>query len=377
MKKISFLIVGALISMNVFAQPDVTSAYNANKAGEYDKAVGFIEKALGDPKANVKEKTWRYRGMIYSNGSKDPSFVAKYPGAAQTAKESFFKAMEIDSKNEYILENQGALAELQVVFLDMAQKEFQKEDFCKAAEGFYSSKEISEKFNILDSAAIFNAAFCYDRCGKTEQALAGYAKSAEIGYNVPDVYMYMAEIHTKSGDKDKAMKVLTEARAKYPKDSNLLRTEVNVYLTDNQYDKAEALLKSLAENDQKNETVWFVLGVTYEKLGKKAEQESSYRKAVEIKPDYYDALFNLGAMYFNDGLEKEKICNEIPPRETAKYNDCTSQCKILFGKAVEFLERAQKLKPQEKEIMSALKDAYYKAENMDGYNKMKTLLGGK
>jgi tetratricopeptide (TPR) repeat protein len=363
--------------MNVFAQPDVTSAYNANKAGEYDKAVGFIEKALGDPKANVKEKTWRYRGMIYSNGTKDPSFMAKYPGAAQTAKESFFKAMEIDSKNEYILENQGALAELQVVFLDMAQKEFQKEDFCKAADGFNSSKEISEKFNILDSAAIFNAAFCYDRCGKNEQALAGYARSAEIGYNVPDVYMYMAEIHTKSGDKDKAMKVLTEARAKYPKDSNLLRTEVNVYLTDNQYDKAEALLKSLAENDQKNETVWFVLGVTYEKLGKKAEQESSYRKAIEIKPDYYDALFNLGAMYFNDGLEKEKICNEIPPRETAKYNDCTSQCKILFGKAVEFLERAQKLKPQEKEIMSALKDAYYKAENMDGYNKMKTLLGGK
>jgi tetratricopeptide (TPR) repeat protein len=377
MKKISFLIVAALINMNVFAQPDVTSAYNANKAGEYDKAVGFIEKALGDPKANVKEKTFRYRGTIYLNVAQDPAFAPKYPGAAQTAKESFFKAMEIDSKNEYILENQVALAELQVVFLDMAQKEFQKEDFCKAAEGFTSSKEISEKFAIVDTAAIFNAAFCYDRCGKTDQALTGYAKSAELGYNVPDVYMYMAEIHTKAGNKEEAMKVLTEARAKYPKDSNLLRTEVNVYLNDNQYDKAEALLKSLAENDQKNETVWFVLGVTYEKLGKKAEQESSYRKAVEIKPDYYDALFNLGAMYFNDGLEKEKLCNEIPPRETAKYNDCTGQCKVLFGKAVEFLERAQKLKPQEKEIISALKDAYYKAENMDGYNKMKTLLGGK
>ena len=49
------------------AQADVTSAYMANKDGDYEKAAEYIEKALGNQKAIAKEKTWRYRGQIYLN----------------------------------------------------------------------------------------------------------------------------------------------------------------------------------------------------------------------------------------------------------------------------------------------------------------------
>ena len=37
------------------------SAYNANKEGDFATAATYIEQAIQNPKANVKNKTWRYR----------------------------------------------------------------------------------------------------------------------------------------------------------------------------------------------------------------------------------------------------------------------------------------------------------------------------
>jgi tetratricopeptide (TPR) repeat protein len=374
MKKIGIALLLAATVKVASAQGDVVSAFNANKDGKYEEAVTFIEKAASDPKATGKEKYWRYRGNIYMNVANDATLAAKYPNAIQIAKESYFKSMELDKAKDYYVDVQNSLGGLQSLTLQRAQDSYNAKDFCSAADNFTIAREISEKFSLVDSSAIFNSSFCYERCGKTDLAMAGYAKCGEIGYNVPDVYMYIAEIHQKAGNNELALKTLSDARAKYPKDASLLRSEVNIYLTAEQYDKAETLLKSLVEADPKNETIWFVLGVTYEKLNKRTEEEEAYKKAIELNGSYYDALFNLGAMYFNDGLEKEKICNEIPAREKAKYDDCVAANKVMFANAVQALESAYNLKSSEKEIIAALKDAYYKGGNMEGYNKMKALL---
>ena len=180
-KKISMLFAVACLSTTAIAQPDVTSAFNANKAGKYEEAVTYIEKALSDPKATSKEKTWRYRGSIYLNIAKDPVLSEKYPNAAKLCQESFFKAMEVDAAGDYKEENKGALGDLQGLILSKAAKQYETEKFCDAAENFDSAKQISAKFGLTDSVGIFNAAYCYDRCGKYDQAVEGYTKSAAIG----------------------------------------------------------------------------------------------------------------------------------------------------------------------------------------------------
>jgi len=370
-KRISLLVVAFTAVVSAHAQADVTSAYNANKAEEYDKAVTYIEKALTDPKATGKEKTWRYRGNIYLNVARSPKFAAQYPNATQLSKESFFKAIELDASNDYTNENKLALSELQGIVLEQAGKQYEAGDFCHAADNFTISNDISSKFAIVDSAAIFNTAYCYDRCGKTDLALAGYTQSAKIGYNIPSVYIYISDIYTREGKTEEARKVLTDARAKYPKDVELLRSEVNMLLGEQKYDQALEQLKSLSESDPNNETIWFVLGATYEKLGKVPEQEAAYKKATDIKPDYFDALFNLGATYYNQGVEKLKECDKIPPREQAKYDDCTASANVQFNKSIEYLERAYNQQPADKEIMSALMEAYVRVGNTEGQKKMK------
>jgi len=374
MKKVLSFILFFALATSIIAQADVTSAFNANKAGDYDKAVTFIEKSLSDPKATGKEKTWRYRGNIYYNILTSPEHAAKYPNAAQLAKESYFKAMELDNSNDYINENKVALASIQGVILDKASKQYETGDFCGAADNFTTSSEISNKFGILDSASIFNNAYCNDRCGNADLAIAGYKKSAEIGYNVPDVYIYMSDIYLKQGKTEEAKKMVADARAKYPNNAELLRSEVNFLLNDQKYTEALELLKSLADKDGSNATIWFVLGATYEKLGNVDEQEKAYKKSLEIDPKYYDALFNLGATYYNRGVEKLKECDKIPPREQAKYNDCTAQGDVFFNKAVEHLEKAYQQKNEDKEIISALMEAYARVGKVEESKKLRAEL---
>lgn len=375
MKRICLFFTALAIVSISQAQPDVTSAYNANKAGEYDKAVEYIEKALVDAKAVVKEKTWRYRGSIYLNIAGDPKFAPQFPQAIELSKTSFFKALELDKDKEYINENTLSLSTLQTLVLDKASKDYSANDFCGAAKNFQISNEISSKFNIVDSIAIFNSAYCNDRCGNIDEAIAGYKQSAAIGYNVPSVYMYISELYTKAGKTEEAKKTLSEARAKYPKDVELLRSEVNALLAEQKYDQALNLILDLTAADASNETIWFVLGATYEKLGRVADQESAYKKAVELNPKYYDALFNLGATYYNNGVELLKECDKIPPRESAKYDDCTAKATVHFNNSIQQFEKAYNEKPSDKEIMSALMEAYVRVGNMEGQKKMKEALG--
>jgi tetratricopeptide (TPR) repeat protein len=238
MKKVLFLSLSLLASTCAFAQPSVTNAFNANKEGDFEAAVGFIETAITDPKATSKEKTWRYRGDIYLNVASDPALLAKYPNAIQLSKESYFKNLELDKYGDYKVEVTGSLGKLQLLVSAMTDQQLKEDNYCGAADNFITISDISAKFAIVDSASLFNAGLCYDKCGNNAKALENYKKCADIGYNIPDVFRYMSEVYMKDGKKEEARKVISDARAKYPKDAELLRTEVNIYLGEEQYEKA-------------------------------------------------------------------------------------------------------------------------------------------
>jgi tetratricopeptide (TPR) repeat protein len=374
MKRI--LMISAVLSMalHAYAQPDVTSAYNANKQGDFAKAVEYIEKAINDPKASVKEKTWRYRGDIYRNVLNSPDLSSKYPDAVTLCMDSYLKSMELDNKKDYIKENSMALDNLRLFVLDLAIKQYQSNDFCNASNNFATGRNISQKLGAIDTVSIFNGAYCADRCGKSEEALAGYAESVRLGYNLNQSYVSMVDIYTNMGKKDEAKKVLSEARANNPKDSDLLRAEVNLYLKDEKYDQALGLLKDLTIQDPKNEIIWFVLGITCEKLGKFDEQESAYLKAIEINPKYYDALFNLGITYYNKAAKEYNECSKIPRGQEAKYDACVESANVTVAKAIGYFEAAYAEKPTDKEIITALKEAYVRVGNLEGKKRMEDAL---
>ncbi|MFM7813607.1 MAG: hypothetical protein ACKO66_03735, partial [Flavobacteriales bacterium] len=89
MMKQLFCMLIISISLNAFAQADLTNAFYANEEKDYDKAIEYLDKASQNPKSVAQEKYWRYRGDTYHHIIMSPTHAAKYPDAAKNMIESY------------------------------------------------------------------------------------------------------------------------------------------------------------------------------------------------------------------------------------------------------------------------------------------------
>ena len=63
-------------------------------------------------------------------------------------------------------------------------------------------------------------------------------------------------------------------------------------------------------------------GSIYDQKKEFVKAEADYKKAIELKADYFDALYNLGALFFNNGAEIYNQANDLPLKEIKKRRSC-------------------------------------------------------
>ena len=363
MRNFATLMALAAISFQGLAQKEVVSAYNANKEGDYATAASYIEQAIENPKANVKNKTWRYRGEIYLNISKDSTLFAAFPDALTIAKDSYMKAKELDTKGSYAQECQIGLGQVQMAASNAGITQYNTGDFGRAGGFFDLSAEIASAFEATDTMALYNSALCYEKAGNVELAVARYQACADIQYQVPNVFLFISNLYRTSGQEDLALQTLADARKAYPREQSLIIEELNIYLTNEEFDKAKENLALAAEQDPTNEILWFSLGSVLDNLGNADEAIEAYLKALEVKADYFDANYNLGALYFNQAVQGINEANDMwKPRMTKTESDAQKKleddAKALFATAKPYLEAAHAVDADDVETMRSLRDVY-------------------
>ena len=358
------------ICVQGFGQKEVVSAYNANKEGDFATAATYIEQAIQNPKANVKNKTWRYRGEIYLNISKDSALFAAYPDALVRAKDSYMKAQELDSKGSYASEIQVGLGQVQMAASNAGIGNYNTGNFGAAGAFFDLGAEIAQAFEATDTMAIYNSALCYEKAGEVDLAVARYRACANIEYQVPNVFLFISNLYRQNGREAEALETLAEARGLYPREQSLIIEEWNSYLTNEEFDKAKENLALAAEQDPTNEILWFSLGSVLDNLGNADEAIDAYMKALEIKVDYFDANYNLGALYFNQAVQGINAANDMwKPRMTKSESDAQRQleddAKALFETAKPYLEAAHATDADDLETMRSLRDIYARTGDDD------------
>ena len=370
MRNFATLMALAAISFQGLAQKEVVSAYNANKEGDYATAASYIEQAIENPKANVKNKTWRYRGDIYLNISKDSTLFAAFPDALTIAKDSYMKAKELDTKGSYAQECQIGLGQVQMAASNAGITQYNTGDFGRAGGFFDLSAEIASAFEATDTMALYNSALCYEKAGNVELAVARYQACADIQYQVPNVFLFISNLYRTSGQEDLALQTLADARIAYPREQSLIIEELNIYLTNEEFDKAKENLALAAEQDPTNEILWFSLGSVLDNLGNADEAIEAYLKALEVKADYFDANYNLGALYFNQAVQGINEANDMwKPRMTKTESDAQKKleddAKALFATAKPYLEAAHAVDADDVETMRSLRDVYARTGDDD------------
>jgi tetratricopeptide (TPR) repeat protein len=135
---------------------------------------------------------------------------------------------------------------------------------------------------------------------------------------------------------------------------------INIYITSGKPDDAMKYLDLAIKQDPENPSYYFAQGKLLDDIGRKDEAIKSYETAIEKNPDYFDAHYNLGALYYNEGVKQMDIARAVPPNENAKYEEELAKCDNWWLKALPYMEKCYKLNNKDISTIESLKNLYYR-----------------
>ncbi|MBL0048460.1 MAG: tetratricopeptide repeat protein [Bacteroidetes bacterium] len=390
MKKAVVLLALVGLSTLVNAQnKNIVSAINYfgyfmkdKNASDLAEAKKYIDLATEHEETKTKAKMWINRAQIYQaiSDSKDEKAKALSPNPLEEAAKAYQQTIKYDEKKVYT-EAPGNLMYCANSFLNTGVAFFNEKNYGKAVEYFEKSIQINkESFNKIDSNAIFNASLAADRGNMTDKAKLYFQQLIDMNYggaaDGARNYSMLAAVYNKENNTEKYLATIAAGRKAFPNDKDLIIEELNFYLKAGKDKEALANLDLAIKNDPTNQTLHFALGTIYDKLEQYENAEAAYKKAIEIKPDYFDALYNLGALYFNRGAKQTSLANDI--KDDAKYRAAMVKVDDIFKQSLPYLEKAEQVGSEDKvtfkDLLNTLKSLYARTEQTEKMNAIKEKL---
>ncbi|AZA55010.1 tetratricopeptide repeat protein [Chryseobacterium sp. G0201] len=197
---------------------------------------------------------------------------------------------------------------------------------------------------------------------KTEQT-----KSVE-----PDLYETLSTLLLNAKKNDEAVAIIEKGLAKYPNNAKLKEFQGTAYYQSGNNDKFLANLKEQLAKNPNDATNWYNLGVLQSKdPATTADAEASFKKAIELKPDFSNAYQNLVLITIGDD---SKAVEEINALRKSKPDDATKLIearKARFEKAIPSAEKWYQATPNDLNAVSTLKDIYNITKNQAKAAEMK------
>lgn len=361
MKKSILTMLILMISIVMIGQTNKrTSAYNYWRYGKLDLAKQEIDAAVQDEKTIMEAKTWFYRGNIYYDiaVSPDDKYKNLDPDPFGVSYQSYMKAKELDSKGEFKSDIEKYTTAIGEGYYNKGVQYYNEQKYKDAALNFEQAFNIGSSVNRVDTSALVNAAIAASLGNENQLARGYYTKLISMGVQKPDIYASLSEIYKAEGDTAMALQTVAQGRKLFPEDFNLLIAETNIFLASNEKEKAMGDLETALKMDSSNPSIFFAVGTIYDQMGDIAKATSAYENAIKIKPDYFEANYNLGALYVNQAAEILDKANDLPLDAVAQYEAEKAKADQMLEKSLPYLERANELLPEDVPTMVSLKEIY-------------------
>ncbi|HOY04457.1 MAG TPA: hypothetical protein PLO67_03580 [Saprospiraceae bacterium] len=413
MKKVLFALLGFfLITTAAQAQEDgpklvkqagkALTTYNQDPTGNKAKlaeAVQKIDQAFQTPEVKADASAWLLRGDIY-NRRLDSDITARVlnPQAPFTgdndallAYEAYKNAYDNPTAKKY--EKADALKGIQTVqgsLINIGGAKYENKDYEKAYLSYEASiqahnviatakgQSVLEDPSILNDQKYFTAviAAMAKRCKDAVPYLEELVKLDSAKAYEP---LYNCKIEM--GDEAGADKVLVEGRKKFPEDSGLLFAEINSYLKKGKLDELTSRLEQAIKQEPNNIGLYVTLGNVYdnlyqsmskEKNNEKAEQyfneaKKYYEQASAKDPKNVDAVYSLGALYYNKAAVRTQEMNALPDDFSSaglkKMKTLRDEILALFDQSLPYFQKAENINPNDVNTLIALNEIYARKED--------------
>ncbi len=160
-----------------------------------------------------------------------------------------------------------------------------------------------------------------------------------------EIYKNMALILIDQGKQEEAILAIQEARNANPDDVSLLMSEADLYLKTNNMVKYEAAVKEVIQKDPNNPDLYYNLGVVSYQNKDTKNAEIYYLKAIQLKPAYPNAFYNIAAIRLDEGQVLLDQMNKLgtTAAENKKYDILKEKRVVLLKDAMQLLEKTTSL----------------------------------
>jgi tetratricopeptide (TPR) repeat protein len=381
------------------------TSYNidpSNNAAKLEEAKTKIDKALEATEVQATPGAWITKGEIYNTMLQrdmarrmiDPNAALTGDNDALVAFGAFLKAYELTDKKYEKADAVKGISELQGHLVNIGVFKYEAGQYEKAFLSFEAalrSHEIltanSQKSILEDRAQMENQRYitglAAQLAGRAADAERYYEALYQQGTDKPAIYEGLYNIKMEKGDTAAAEKILTEGRQKFPKDSGLLFAEINAYLKKGKLEELIERLKQAIEQEPTNVSLYVTLGSVFDNLHQResqannpskseeyfAEAKKYYQKATDVDPKNVDAIYSIGALYYNKAAVRTQELNALPEDFTAagmkKYEKLKNEIMALFEEALPYFQRAESLDPNDMNTLIALSEIFARKDELE------------
>ncbi len=370
-----FMMANLIFAVEMYAQKGkITSAQLYLQDGKVMEAKKEIDAAFQNPEALTMIKAWSTKGDIYKNIYESKIYYAQNPKCLFDAKEAYLKAFELETNSKKQKEYGTPLNMVASYLFNEGLERFNSKKHDDAYAHFEASRSANEFLfskglvSSIDTNTIYATTMAGMNANKLAEVKPLLEKLVDMNYNNAVVYESLADIYENEGNKAALQNIVSKGLKRFPNNKNLQIVELNQTLDNGDANAAIEKFEKAVLSEPKNSSMWFNLGVLYDKAQNEPKARDAYEKAIAIKPDYGDAYFNLGVMYFNQGVSKNKEMNnvdETKDRDGSIYNGLKKQRDEIFAKALPYLEKAHQIDPKNVAYKTNLKKVYASMNMLD------------
>ncbi len=395
MKRIVFLLIFILISATVVhAQGrDIRRANRQLNRGNLDEAKEHIEAAMEYEEALEDPELWVVKAQLYMEIAitEEPEYQQLAENPVDLADHALQKAQELDKDNDFLIEIQQAMLFMSELVFNAGVAAYNEEEWGTASDYFLRAYDISKSFDSKDTTTLYNAALTAEFGQDFEKARDLYLDLKRMEYDQPFVYSSLSSISLHLGDTLKGTEYVQEGRDRYPDNLDLIFAEANIHIFTGDVEEATRVLDIAIEKDPDNPGLYFAFGANYDKMAQDtlySEEDrefafeqavQAYEKALELRPDYFDAMYNLGALYFNKGLmlfeDAEQRLRKT--QDFAQYQKDEEEFREIWLEAQPYLEQAKDLidedDPSYRTVVISLVELYARTNQPDKLKEIEEL----
>lgn len=183
----------------------------------------------------------------------------------------------------------------------------------------------------------------------------------------PEIVKNLALIYYQEGQYDQAEKAIIEARKANPDDTNLMLTQMDLYLKSNNMGKYEEIAKEALTKNPTDDLLLYNLGVTSYQAGKIEEAKKYYQKAIQINPKNENAYLNMAFIKLQPDEELTNKMNSLgmSAADNKKYEQLQKEKKAIYSDAMNDLEKVLSINKNNEEAIQTLKNIYRALEMND------------